>query len=347
VSAPLPTLRPRPAAQHLDRRRFLAAAGLAASGLVLPACRRRGASDKIVLRLSHSQVAGQTALDVLARRFQERVAALTAGRVEVRLFPGGSLGQEREVVQQVQEGLIDLMASGSAIWGSVAPHLQILDLPFVWRDYAHVNQVIEGGVGRSLADHLREKTGVRVLGWGSSFGFRNVVTRRKEVMSSADLAGLKIRTIQTTIYLKTVELMGASPTPMAFGEIYTSLETGVIDGFEHDASTTLAHRFYEVTKYVVRTEHIPGTLGIWMSGKTLAALPADVAGALGAAGREAGEQQRALAPAEDEKAFAELVSKRMTIHTIDRTPLVARARPFCTSFAREIGAEGLLRSLGA
>jgi len=333
--------------QSLGRRRFLATAGLAASGLILPACRQRGASGKIVLRLSHSQVAGPTALDVLARRFQERAAARTAGAVEVRVFPNGSLGQEREVVQQVQEGLIDLMASGSAIWGSVAPKLQILDLPFVWRDYAHVNAMVDGSLGQALGDHLREKTGVQVLGWGSSFGFRNVITRRKEVTSSADLAGLKIRTIQTTIYLKAVELMGASPTPMAFGEIYTSLETGVIDGFEHDASTTLAHRFNEVTKYVARTQHIPGTLGIWMSGKTLARLPADVTAALSTAGREAGEQQRALAPGEDEKAFAELAAKQMTIHAIDRAPLVARARPFCTSFAQEIGAEGLLRSLGA
>jgi tripartite ATP-independent transporter DctP family solute receptor len=329
------------------RRRFLAAAGLAASGLLLPGCRRRGASGKIVLRLSHSQAPERTALDVLAHCFQERVAALSAGAVEVRIFPNGSLGQEREVVQQVQEGLIDLMASGSAIWGSVAPKLQILDLPFVWRDDAHINKVIEGGVGQVLADHLLEKTGVHVLGWGGSFGFRNVVTRRKEVRSVADLAGLKIRTIQTTIYLKAVELMGASPTPMAFGEVYTSLETGVIDGFEHDASTTLAQRFYEVSRYVARTEHIPGVLGIWISGKTLARLPADLKTALLVAGREAGAQQRAMGPAEDKKAVAELVAKQMTFHDIDRAPLLARARPFCAAFAQEIGAEGLLRSVGA
>jgi TRAP-type transport system periplasmic protein len=329
-----------------SRRRFLAAAGLAASGVALGACRRR-ASDKIVLRLSHSQVAGQTALDVLARRFQEQVAAHTAGRVEVRVFANGALGQEREIVQQVQAGLIDLMTSGSAIWGSVAPQLQILDLPFVWRDYAHIDKAVEGEVGQALRAHLEQQTGVHALGWGNSFGFRNVITRRKEVLTPADLAGLKIRTIQTTIYLKTVELMGASPTPMAFGEIYTSLETGVIDGFEHDASTTLAHRFNEVTKFTARTAHIPGTLGIWMSGKTMARLPPDLVPALEAAGRDAGRQQRALAPIEDEKSFAELATKGMTVHGIDREPLIARARPFCASFAQEIGAEGLLRAIGA
>ena len=81
----------------------------------------------------------------------------------------------------------------------------------------------------------------------------------------ADLAGLKIRTIQSSIYVKAIELLGASPTPMAFGEVYTSLQTGVIDGYEHDASTTLQQRFYEVAHVMTRTRHIAGVLGLWGS----------------------------------------------------------------------------------
>ncbi len=89
---------------------------------------------------------------------------------------------------------------------------------------------------------------IRPLAWGDSFGFRQVVTRSRDVREPGQLAGLKIRTIQSPIYVKAVELMGASPTPMAFGEVYTSLQTGVIDGYEHDASTTLQQRFYEVAR---------------------------------------------------------------------------------------------------
>ena len=87
---------------------------------------------------------------------------------------------------------------------------------------------------------------MRPLAWGDSFGFRQVVTRSREITETGQLAGLKIRTIQSPIYVKAIELMGASPTPMAFGEVYTSLQTGVIDGYEHDASTTLQQRFFEV-----------------------------------------------------------------------------------------------------
>ena len=90
--------------------------------------------------------------------------------------------------------------------------------------------------------------------WGDSFGFRQVITRSRDVTETSQLAGLKIRTIQSPIYVKAVELMGASPTPMAFGEVYTSLQTGVIDGYEHDASTTLQQRFYEIAGFMARTQ---------------------------------------------------------------------------------------------
>ena len=103
---------------------------------------------------------------------------------------------------------------------------------------------------------------MRPLAWSDSFGFRHVVTRSRDITETGQLAGLKIRTIQTPIYVKAVELMGASPTPMAFGEVYTSLQTGVIDGYEHDANTTMQQRFYEIAGFMARTGHIAGVLGL-------------------------------------------------------------------------------------
>src|SRR6185436_795040 len=132
--------------------------------------------------------------------------------------------------------LVDSMVSGSAIWGSVAPRVQVLDFPFLWRDAFHVHDVVDRSLGREVADYLEGAVRIRPLAWGDSFGFRQVITRSREVTEPAQLAGLKIRTIQSPIYVKAVQLMGASPTPMAFGEVYTSLQTGVIDGYEHDAS---------------------------------------------------------------------------------------------------------------
>jgi TRAP-type C4-dicarboxylate transport system substrate-binding protein len=213
----------------LDRRAFLASLG--ASALAL-GCGARDERGRIVLRLSHSMARGITALHVFADKFRELAEAATANAITVRLFASGTLGQEREVVQQVQEGLVDFMVSGTAIWGSVAPKLQVFDFPFLWRDMAHVHQVVDGRVGQEAGDYLERTVRMRPFAWGDSFGFRNVITRSRAVTEPGHLAGLKLRTIQSPIYVKAVELMGASPTPMAFGEVYTSLQTGVIDGYE-------------------------------------------------------------------------------------------------------------------
>ena len=133
--------------------------------------------------------AGPTALHVFGDRFRQHAEAATGGAVVVRLFPSGTLGQEREVVQQLQEGLVDFMVSGTAIWGSVAPKLQVFDFPFLWRDWDHVHAVVDGRVGREAADYLERALRMRPLAWGDSFGFRQVVTRSRDVRRAGPARG--------------------------------------------------------------------------------------------------------------------------------------------------------------
>src|SRR5262245_64000175 len=163
--------------RRIRRRAFLSGIGAAALG---GACRQR-ADGRIVLRLSHSMATGVTALHVFGDTFRELAERATGGAVTVRIFPSGTLGQEREVVQQLQEGLVDFMVSGTAIWGSVAPKLQVFDFPFLWRDWDHVHGVIDGTVGREAADYLAASGRMRPLAGGDSFGFRHVITRPRRV----------------------------------------------------------------------------------------------------------------------------------------------------------------------
>jgi tripartite ATP-independent transporter DctP family solute receptor len=302
----------------MKRREFLTGIGAAA---IAAGCRSATDRGRLVLRLSHSMNAGTTALHVLGDTFRQRLEAATGGSVVVRIFPSNTLGQEREVVQQLQEGLVDFMVSGAAIWGSVAPRLQVFDFPFLWRDWNHVHSIVDGTVGQEAADYLARSVRMRPIAWGDSFGFRHVITRSRDITNPRQLAGLKIRTIQSPIYVKAVELMGASPTPMAFGEVYTSLQTGVIDGYEHDASTTLQQRFYEIASFMTRTGHIAGVLGLWASTTTLARLPADLRATIDTAAREAAEAQRAMVIREDANAIDQLTRHGMTIREIDRVPL--------------------------
>jgi len=325
----------------VSRRRFLTAVGAA----TFAGCRSGADRGAIVLRLSHSMAAGTTALHVFAEKFRDLAEAATGGALRVRVFPSGTLGQEREVVQQLQEGLVDFMVSGTAIWGSVAPKVQVLDFPFLWRDWAHVHSVVDGALGRQAADYLEATVRMRPFAWGDSFGFRHVITRSKDITEPGQLAGLKIRTIQSPIYVKAVELMGASPTPMAFGEVYTSLQTGVIDGYEHDASTTLQQRFYEIARHMTRTRHIAGVLGLYASSASLARLPPGFRAPLETAALEAARQQRAMGPLEDSTAMATLAANGMTIRDIDNGIFRQAAERLWETQARALGAEPWLEAI--
>jgi TRAP-type transport system periplasmic protein len=327
----------------LNRREFLT--GMGAVALSGAACRSRAERGVTILRLSHSMSAGRTALHVLADTFREYAEQAAGGAVRIRIFPSGTLGQEREVVQQLQEGLVDFMVSGTAIWGSVAPKLQVFDFPFLWHDWNHVHRAIDGGLGRDAAEYLERSVRMRPFAWGDSFGFRQVITRSRDVRDPSELAGLKIRTIQSAIYVKAVELMGASPTPMAFGEVYTSLQTGVIDGYEHDASTTLQQRFYEVATHMARTRHIAGVLGLWASAATLGRLPPGLREVLADAARRAAEHQRAMGPAEDVDAMARLAERGMTIRDIDASAFQRRAQDLWRQEARALNAVSWLEMI--
>jgi tripartite ATP-independent transporter DctP family solute receptor len=284
---------------------------------------------------------------VFGNTFRELAEKATGGAVTVRIFPSGTLGQEREVVQQVQEGLVDFMVSGTAIWGSVAPKLQVFDFPFLWRDWDHVHRIVDGPIGHDAADYLERAVRMRPLAWGDSFGFRQVVTRSRDVSEARQLAGLKIRTIQSSIYVKAIELMGASPTPMAFGEVYTSLQTGVIDGYEHDASTTVQQRFYEVAHHMARTRHIAGVIGLFASSRSLARLPLDIRHAVERAAVDASSAQREVGPREDSAATSQLSSLGMTIRDIDGHEFRERAERLWESEARDLDVAAWLAAIRA
>ena len=188
---------------------------------------------------------------------------------------------------------------------------------------------------------------MRPLGWGDSFGFRNIVTRAKRIAAPADLVGLKIRTIQSSIYVKTMELMGASPTPMAFGEVYTSMQTGVIDGFEHDASTTLQQRLYEVAKVMTRTRHIAGILGLWVSTDSESRLPPGLLPVIESAATGASVEQREAGLKEETAALTALRERGMAINELDTSTFVTRAEQFWDAEARALGVAPWLQVIRA
>jgi tripartite ATP-independent transporter DctP family solute receptor len=299
-----------------------------------------------LIRLSHSHQADADASEIhfAATVFKEYVEA-NSDTLEVQIFAANALGEEREVYEGMQLGSGATAAiSGTAILGNFNSKIGVLDLPFVWADYDHVHRVLDGQVGNTLADEL-ENEGFVVLAWMDSWGYRNVYTAKKEVQDPADLNGLKIRTIPTPIYVAAVNAMGANATPMNFGEVYTAMQTGVLDGFEHSASVVKAQRFYEVAKYGALTQHLFGPLAFVFSAEEWETFTPEQQGVIREAATRARDEQRELAPIKEQEGFDFLREQGMVFNEIDTTQFEQNAQSVQEELAEERGALDLLRMI--
>jgi tripartite ATP-independent transporter DctP family solute receptor len=298
----------------VSRRRFLAVASVSAAVVCAGIPVRARAQNKIALRTSSSLTADQNSAHYIwYQRFAANLGTAVGSRISADFFPNSQLGKEADVVQQVKVGSIDIMLTGSSIWATVAPEFGMLDLGYVFDSYAHMARALDGGVGASLAEILRSRTGCTIMGWGSHFAARSVYTKAP-VNSIAELKGVKLRVLPTSAFIDTFKLMGAVPTPIPFNELYTAVQTGVVDGFEHDASTVLATKLYEVTRHCFLTEHLFPPMVAVIGKRGLDKIPADIRAAFLQAAQEASLYQRAQAAEKGRAAFEELKKLGITFH---------------------------------
>jgi TRAP-type transport system periplasmic protein len=303
------------------------------------------AVKKRVIKLSHSHQADfDSELHMTAWIFQKWVQDHSEN-LEVKIYASNALGQEREVYEAIQLGAgADCIISGTAILNNFSKRIGILDLSFLWKDFDHVHRVLDGEVGDILATELEEQ-GFKVLAWCDSWGYRNVVTADKEISQPSDLEGLKIRTIQTPFNIAALNAMGVNATPMAFGEVYTSMQTGVLDGFEHNATVIKANKFYEVGKYMALTRHLFGPVAFVFSLKQWEQFSPQEQQVLQQAATMARDVQRSLAPLRERQAIDFLKEQGMIVHNIDRTAFIHKAVEVQTKLATERNARDLLEKI--
>jgi tripartite ATP-independent transporter DctP family solute receptor len=281
---------------------------------------------------------------MLAHQFMTYVNA-NSNSMEVKVFPASQLGQSREVIEAMRLGSgASGTAGGPAEYASFVKRLGVLGLPFVWKNYDHAIAVLDGPVGKEL-DADMEKAGFKVLSWAVSWGYRNVVTAKKEVTSAADLKGLKIRTIPTKVFVAAVNAMGANATPMNFGEIYTSMQSGVLDGYEHTAATTISFKLNEVACCMAMTRHLMDpTVLVFSLAEWKKFSPAEQ-GVMMKGAQMAAQFVRKAAPVREAESLAELKKLGMKIGEIDVGPLQKAAVTAQDDLAKEFGAESLLAQI--
>lgn len=309
-----------------------------AAGIAAPAF----AQDKTLIRLAHPSADD---LNITEQMFSWTFANYVndnSDTLEVKVFPNSQLGESRDVIEGMQLG-----AGASATFGGIGeyaafvPEAGVMGLPFLWESYDHVHKIVDGELGELVAAKM-EENGFKIVAWSDAWGYRNVVTATKDVKTPEDLNGLKIRTIPNQVFVAAVNAMGANATPMNFGEIYTSLESGVLDGFEHTASTVVTNKFYEITCCVALTRHLFDPTVLTFSLAVWEGLTEKEQEVLIAGGKIASDVVRALAPVREAEAYAQLVELGMTINEIDTAPLRAAAQVAQGEIAADIGVTDLL-----
>lgn len=211
-----------------------------------------------------------------ASAFKNYVESQTSGKVQIQLFPAAQLGNEREVIEAIKAGDIDLGTSADGPVAGFVPEVSVLAIPYLFKSAPVAWAVLDGNFGQELKDFMFKKAGLRVIALGEN-GFRSFSNSKKPVHNLDDLQGLKIRVMQDKMYVAMVNALKAQATPMAGGqELYSALQQKVVDGQENPLDGIYAYKLYEQQPYITVDNHTFSTKFLFANDKKLASLPSDV-----------------------------------------------------------------------
>jgi TRAP-type transport system periplasmic protein len=281
-----------------------------------------------------------------AQRFADLVQERTGGRYEVKVFPQGQLGNERELEEGLQIGNLDFTFGGPGVLTNFDPLIGVFDLPFLFGSYEQANEVMDGPIGAKAFDSLRENAGIRVLASGAQ-GFRYVLTKDKPIEAISDIEGLKIRVPEAETFLEAFRLIGANPVPIPWGETYTGMQTGVVDGLEGVPEVLQNFKMYEVGQNVARTGHVLATLQLLVSEQIYEGLPDDVKQIVDEAAREAWHAQREAAQAGNVEAEAALEELGVVFTDPPVAPFQEAVRPYWDEWGQRNDAADLVAAIRA
>lgn len=274
-----------------------------------------------------------------AQKFADLIKERTNGRIVINLYPSSQLGKgEREMVESMQQGIIDLVVSSTGPLGGFSPSINILDIPYLFRDFAHVDAVLDGKIGRALLDDMDKHNIVGMAFWEN--GFRHLTNSKVAAKTAEQAKGLKIRTMENKVHLVAWKTAGLNPTPMAWGELYPALQQGVIDGQENPVAVFYSAKFWEVQKYFSLTYHVYSPAPFMMSKKKFNAMPKADQQLFMKTAMEVAKFQRKLNRDQEEAKLKEMTSKGLTvIRDVDRKSFAKSMEPAYAAWYKDFGKE--------
>jgi tripartite ATP-independent transporter DctP family solute receptor len=214
--------------------------------------------------------------NLAALRFAEIVNKEAVGKLKVEVFPANQLGNVKDVIEYVMTGSVHMYMGGTSETGLFQPEFAVMDCPYLFRDYDHLMKAAKSDIFKEFSKKLEQNRGVKILTGEIYYGTRHLTTRSKPIKEPKDLNGMLIRAPDQPIYLEAVRAMGATPTPVAFSDLYMALKQGVVDGQENPIPTIYTYKYYEAQKYLMLTGHMIRVNVIGASASWYNKLPADL-----------------------------------------------------------------------
>ena len=306
------------------RSAVLLASGFIAGALVL-ALPSGGGAQEIELRFGHSDTPDSHIGRGIAR-FSELAREKSGGRLDIKVFPGNQLGGTRDMFENVQLGTIAMVAIGSDLLGNSVPEADILTFPYLYRDWDHVFAVVDGPIGQRINELTIEKTGVRIAA-STIHGTRELFTKGLTINGIEDFSKIKVRVPNAPILIGTFRAFGANPTPVPWQELYTSLQTGVVNACETPPGLNITQKFYEVTDTMILTDHMMLPFHWLINDKTYGDLPPWAKAAFDEAAAEASEYGKTVALELRGEAMKKLAELGMKIQEFDKSVLKKAVEP--------------------
>lgn len=249
-----------------------------------------------------------------AQKFAELVEQKSGGKMRVRLFGDGSLGGDLQTVSALQGGTLDITVLNGGLLSNLSKDFGLLDLPFLFNSATEADAVVDGPVGEKLFAKLPEKGLVGLTYW--ELGFRDITTSTRPITKLEDFKGLKLRVVQSPLFIDLFNTLGANAVPLPFPELHSALEQRVVDGQENPLATIQGMKFYEVQKYLSISRHIYNPQTVIMSRKTWDGLNADEQAVIRQAAKESTAYQREVSRKANAASLATLQKEGMTINEI-------------------------------
>lgn len=316
----------------LTRRATLAALG---AGAILPGCVRVGGDGPVVLRLAHTLNADHPVHKAMIY-LGERLAELSSGSIGLQIYPNGQLGSEREMIELLQIGAIAITKVSTISMEGFSSSMKLFSVPYLFADSDHFWRVLNSDLGQELLDSLRD---VRLQGLGYyDAGSRSFYMTKKPIHTPADLKGLKVRVLPSRTSIEMVEALGGAATPISWGELYTALQQGVVDGAENNPPSYFLSRHYETAKYYTLDEHTAVPDLLVMSRFVFDKLSDQERDWLKTAMADSVIEQRKLWAASTEKAYREVQKAGVEIIRPNKQPFRDAVAPMKAKFAKtELG----------